>query len=244
MSNLQFINLPVEIHHCIFDDLDVHTIISSVRCVCKQLRDIVNSYDRFKFKFTSAERSYLKVLSRLVKPSDAISLDLVGGSAGHGCIEVFLQNFNISHFNRFRALTLSQVTNVEIAQLLPNVTANSVISLTVNILGLENNEIFSVIFQFIIQANLQKLDLSASTYSRRAIEIPWPNQNTLEQLTIGSCSYDAYRIILHNSHRLRKMVIENFIIDNVNLIITSFVKAVPNSAKKQCIDIDSEGTVS
>jgi hypothetical protein len=243
MSNLSLVSLPVEILHRIFDHLDVYTIIGSVRCVSTQLHAIVNSYDRFQLKFDSTRKSYLKVISRLVKPSNIISLVLSGDYTYQGYIELFLVNFNISQFTRMRSLILDKVNNIEMDQILQHVTTNSLVSLTVDIRERKNNTIFSVIFSVVVhQTNLQKLYLNNLDYT--VIEIPWPNQSKLEQLTIRDCTYHGYRIILCNLHCLRTLVIKNCTMDSTDQIVSSHSVTTSNSAKRQRTFIDSTGTVS
>ncbi|CAF1031253.1 unnamed protein product [Adineta ricciae] len=237
MSNLLLMDLPVEMLHRIFDELDVYTIISSVRGVCRQLRDTVNSYNRFKLKFSSIEESRLKFVSRHIQPSNVISLDLVGGHNDEGCIRVFLQNFNINQFNRLRSLTIEQAHNIGFADLLSNVSTDLMFSLTINA-PILRPETFSIILQLIIGTNLRKLNLNSFTYKPTIVS--WPIQNTLEQLTISGCSYDGYRLIVANSHGLRKLIIKNGLMSGVGVAISSYATVGLDSTKRQRISNDSQ----
>lgn len=241
MSNLSLDSLPVEILHRIFDQLDVYTIIGSIRCVCTQLHAIVNAYDRFKLDFISTKKSYLKVISRLIEPSNIISLVLSSGYSHQGYIELFLVNFNISQFTRLRSLTLDQVNNIEMNQILQHVTDNSLVSLAVDTREREKKTVFSIIISVVIhQTNLQNLYLNNVDYT--TIKISWPNQSKLEQLTIRDCTYQGYGIILGNLHCLKTLVIRNCIMDNTDQMVSSYSATTSNSAKKQSTSIDSIGT--
>jgi hypothetical protein len=196
MSNSPLVCLPVEILHRIFDNLDAYTIVGSIRCVCTQLHAVVHSYDRFQLNFdstanfsgifgselnsiSSMRTSYLKVISRLVQPSNVVSLMLSGGSVGQGYIDFFLTNFNINQFTRLRSLTLYKVNSIEVTQFLQQVTTNSLVSLAVNMREREDNTVFPIIFSVVIQTSLQKLRLNDLDYTTN--EVAWPIQSTLEQ---------------------------------------------------------------
>jgi hypothetical protein len=137
-------------------------------------------------------------------------------------------------------LTLSNVSNIEMNQILQHLTTHLLFSLTIDTRGLTNKVVLSSIFPVIVQTNLQKLCLSNLDY--RTIETPWPSQSTLEQLTIRDCSYHGYRTILCNSHHLRTLVIRNCSMDDVDQIASSYTVTVSNSAKRQRTSIDSSGT--
>jgi hypothetical protein len=255
MSNSPLVNLPVELLHRIFDHLDAYIIVLSVRCVCRQLHAVVNSYNRFQLNFDSTVNSYrlfssnsnsmrnsnFKIVSRLVQPSNVISLMFSGGYADQWYIDVFLANFNISQFTRLRSLTLHKVNSIEINQFFQHVTTNSLVSLAVNMHEIEDNyTAFSIIFPVMIQTNLQTLRLDNLDYENN--RIAWPIQSTLEHLTIRDCSYDQYRIILCNSLRLRTLVIMNCTVNNTDQTVSSYAVTTSNSAKRQRTSIDSAGT--
>jgi hypothetical protein len=256
MSNVSLDTLPVEILHRIFDRLDACTIIRSVRCVSKYFNAVVNSYDRFELDFTQFISSYsfygvkqlsnvirnsdLKPIFRCIQSSKVISLVFSGSQANENGIDFFLKNFNMAEFTRLRSLSLFEVSSNHVNQILQRVTTQLLVSLTINLLELPNNTIFSTIFPVIIQTNLQKLCWNNLNYTN--IEIPWPNQSTLQQLTIKNCTYQGYCIILDNSHSLRTLVIDNCVTNNANETRSLYAVAASNSAKRQRTSIDSTGT--
>ncbi len=183
-----------------------------------------------------------KAISRLIQSSNVISLTLSGDRANQECMEFFLKNFNISEFTRLRLLTLSKVNKIVMHQILQHVTTDSLVSLTVDISGLPNETIFSIIFSVVVQTNLRKLYLNNLDYTTNAIS--WPDQNTLEQLTIRDCTYQGYCTILCHSHRLRTLVIRKYIKSIADVTLNSYTVAASNSAKRQRTSIDSTGTES
>lgn len=74
MTNRSFLDLPVEVIHCIFDNLDALTIIDSVHRVCKQLNLSAKSYDRLKLKSQPMKRCNFKTISHFIKPFVVIPL--------------------------------------------------------------------------------------------------------------------------------------------------------------------------
>ncbi|UJR18647.1 hypothetical protein I4U23_005555 [Adineta vaga] len=102
-----------------------------------------------------------------------------------------------------------------------NITINSVVSLTINVVErADNNTAFSIIFPVVVQTNLQKLRLINLNYLTN--QIVWPVQSTLEHLTIRDCSYHQYRTILSNSLHLRTLVIRNRIMGKTNQTVSSY----------------------
>ncbi len=69
-------NLPVELFHRIFDNLDAQTILFSLRPVCRLFRSIVNSYDRYNLNFKTISKCNFHRLCRLIHPQHLISLTL------------------------------------------------------------------------------------------------------------------------------------------------------------------------
>lgn len=47
---LSFITLPAELIHNILDQLDILTILFTLRNVCKRLNDIIDNYHRYKVR--------------------------------------------------------------------------------------------------------------------------------------------------------------------------------------------------
>jgi hypothetical protein len=193
-------------------------------------------------EINSTGNSSFKAISRLIQSSNVISLTLSGDRANQECMEFFLKNFNISEFTRLRLLTLSKVNKIVMHQILQHVTTDSLVSLTVDISGLPNETIFSIIFSVVVQTNLRKLYLNNLDYTTNAIS--WPDQNTLEQLTIRDCTYQGYCTILCHSHRLRTLVIRKYIKSIADVTLNSYTVAASNSAKRQRTSIDSTGTES
>lgn len=231
MSNCSILDLPIEVIHRILDDLDALTIISSVRCVCKQLNLTVKSYDRLKLQFQSVKTYNFKMISDFVKPSNVISMELYMNSCYQkDFIQLILSNFNVHEFVRLRSLVLYQLNIVEMEELLKNIKSNRLLSLVVNFNGKEAVKVLSIVYPIIIQTNLRKLHMNLDCKNE---EILWPIQSTLEEVTIHDCSYQEYYTILSNSFRLKKIVMKNCITKNIDQTSLSLSASSSNSAKRQ-----------
>lgn len=233
MSNISLIDLPVELHHRIFDSLDTLTIIRSVRCVCKQLHESVKSYNRFKLNFDSRTISYATFVCNLVQPSHVISLLL---SINHhnqlNIVKLFLSNFNNCQSQRLRSLVLKESNALKIEEIFQQIGNSRLVSLEVgvNVYEPENN-IFQIIFPAVIKWKLQRLHLN--NLRQITDEISWPIQSTLKQVIIKSCTYLGYRTILSNSSHLKTFVMMNCDMDNIDRTMLSSSSTRSHSVKRQ-----------
>jgi hypothetical protein len=109
MLNASLLTLPTELHHRIFDYLDVQTVIRSVRCVCRQLHATVNAYNRLQLNLTSMIKPDLKLLRRVIRPENVISITFSDGDrATSGEIDLFFSNVDVHRFTQLRSLTFHQ----------------------------------------------------------------------------------------------------------------------------------------
>ncbi|CAF3370408.1 unnamed protein product [Rotaria socialis] len=69
----------IELVHRIFDQLDAHTILYSIRCVCKRLHSIASIYNRYELDFRFMSKSDLPVMAHIIDPKNIISLTLADG---------------------------------------------------------------------------------------------------------------------------------------------------------------------
>ena len=239
MSQVSFYDLAVEILHNIFDHLDVCTIITSVRCVSKQFYAIVNSYDRFQIDLRSEKKSFVGVISRLIRPSNVTSLILYNGNGVGDLIELFIKTFDITKCMRLRSLTFYQINESHIIQILQNINTDTLISLKIDTYQRYNKIVLSIVSSFIFQTNVQKLYLTSLDYNHN--ELSWPAENRLQHLTIRNCSYHGYHIILRNLQCLRTLKIRECTMNDTDESFSLYTVTTFNSAKRQRNSTDSTG---
>ena len=207
MSNACLIDLPVELHHRIFDYLDADTILRSIRVVCWKFYAVVNSYDRYELNFRSMEQSYILFLSRAIH-ADKIRSLIIRNDIYHSPYERFLEYSGISFFPRVHSLAVHQRETFHCISTLQSFIGCSLISLSIyirhGIHTIEVPRLFSVIAQF----NLWKLYLHDFEFQLESIS--WISQHSLQHLTIKTCSYNVYREILRHFVHLRSFAINDW----------------------------------
>ena len=87
--------LPVEILHRILDNLDVSTVLLSLRMTCRRLKAVADNYDRYRLDFNNASRSNFRLLCRLVHPKNVISLILAPNEETMDQIKLFTSYFGV-----------------------------------------------------------------------------------------------------------------------------------------------------
>src|SRR5689334_21679595 len=102
--------LPVELVHYIFGYLDAKTIVRSIRCVCKRLYTIVNTYNQFYFDFNSILKNDFLFLCNYIKNDKT-----------PGQIQHFISIFCLSQFNQLRSLTLIEIDHCYLSIILKDI---------------------------------------------------------------------------------------------------------------------------
>jgi hypothetical protein len=202
--------LPVEILHRIFDGLDVSTIVLSLRITCRRLKAIIDNYDRYALDFRSISRSNFQLLCRLVHPRKVTSLTLAPMEETLDQIELFISYFRARQFNRLRSLTLINIKENQLKDVLKRFQFTSLTSFSFT-LGLRDarrkNTTATLISSVIAKANLHYLDLDVKLH--RVEKMIWPAQCTIRYLTIGYCDgFDSILTILRCSSHLQTLIIK------------------------------------
>ena len=111
MSDVSLRALPVKLVHRIFDNLNVQTVLRSVRCVYKRLYAVANTYNRFELNCTSRSQSDIERICRVIQPDRFTSLILSkGDTKASSKINLFFSTFDIRLFTRIRSLTFRPST--------------------------------------------------------------------------------------------------------------------------------------
>jgi hypothetical protein len=238
MENSPLITLPTELTYRIFDYCDSQTILLHVRRVCKRLYAMVNSYDRFAVILNSNSAWTMKSVSQTLLPEKVISLTVDDFDVGRftWCdigTKSFFSLFNGLEFTRLRSLILKHMRDKDLQRLLQSLSCDSLISLSIHSYETKYDQTWIVVLQAIKRWNLQKLCMSYVDYMEK--HIPWPDQSSLEHLIIGNCAYSKYLLILHQLPKLRTFVIQNCIMDEKIMPLTSFTSRIHISLKSLTI---------
>ena len=223
MSNASVPSLslfPVEILHRIFDGLDASTIVLSLRCTCRRLKAVVDTYDRYAVDFRSCSKSDFQRLCRLVDPRKVVSLVLSPTDETLDQMELFISSFRARQFSRIRSLTLNGIGEIHLKNILKRFCIPSLVSFSITF-GKYDERCLStkaLLVSIISQANLRHLDLELRLYRMR--EIKWPAQCMIRYLKLGPCeNFDQIFTILGCSPYLQTLIVNfsNYLSDAIVL---------------------------
>jgi hypothetical protein len=218
MEAASLYTLPIELVYYILDKLDVKTILGSFRTVCQRFYTIANNYNRYEFDLSSMSKIDFHRLCRVIRPENIISLTISNNDMTPGQIRLFMSLFTIDQFIHLRSLTLIQIEKAELDLLMKQIDINSLNALSINIRrdNSKSNDLSMLpLLSSIAMSNLHKLDLSM--WSHDINNFVWPQQYTLQHLTIGHyVTYQQVRIILSQLTYLRTLVVRNGIVNNTD----------------------------
>ena len=221
-------DLPAELMYRIFDYCDIHTILLSLRCVCRKLNAISSGYDRFELIYDLSSKFEFRVIPRLIDAQNITSLTIFSDHSSRHALLAFESLFEIRRFNRLRSLTLDGVNHAKLNDLLQKIPNGALMSLSIR--GSEWDT-SAFLPNIATQFQLQKLILRDADFTGKVF--PWPLNRNLTQLTIGSCTLSQYVVILHYLPCLQIFTMKNYSIDNAcNETIASLSGPVCSSSLK------------
>mgnify|MGYP001026641357 FL=1 len=205
MTNRNLLCLPVEIVHHILDRCDTYTVFHSIRYVCKHFYDLVNNYQTRQLVFLPQLPYKLKLIFSLSPIELLTSLEISNGEKGR-LIEQCISHIGNRRLVRLRHLSLYQVTEKELNYFLDNLLPSTLVSLTIEwrFYQCSLNPIISIINQ----VNLKKLCLL--NFNDVINNRIWSKHNTIEHLTVGSCSFRDIEIILNSMPQLKQLIIGQY----------------------------------
>ena len=224
MSAASLYTLPIELIYHILDHLDIQTILCSFRNVCKRFYTIVNSYNRYELDLSLISKIDFHRIGRIMPTENIVSIILLDNEMTPGQICLFMSLFNIAQFVHLRSLTLIQIEQSELNVLMKQVNINSLSALSINIRkSTSKSKDVSIIplLSNIAMANLRKLDLSM--WNHEINDIIWPQQCTIQYLTIGHyITYNQVCTILCQLSHLRILVLRNCIMNDTDGTMMTF----------------------
>jgi len=226
MSTLYLDTLPVEILYRIFDNLDIQTILLSIRYVCKHFYLTTNSYNRYNFNFKSISKPNFQFICQLIPFENVISLILSDEDKTRGQIQLFLSLFQIEQFIRLQSLTLLQIDDIHLNIFLNYIITSSLKSLSISIQTFhvrKDTILPSLLSSAIAHHTLQNLYLNIGL--RDWNDIQWPINHTLRYLRIvNSITFKYFCRILQNSPSLQTLVLKEINTDDSedNISLTTF----------------------
>lgn len=217
------LDLPRELHHCIFNYLDIETILCSIRLVCKELYEASTTYDKLRLNVSSISTSKLRSLARIVQPNHIISLVLINKDPTEFSekLNLFFSSYRLNQFTRLQSMTLVELNSLLLDRCLQHINRCRLTSLSITFrqqTSTETVQMTQLISSMIEQSSLQYLNLNIENAQIIIDDLFRPIHNTLRHLIINMCTYQHYQYILGNCTRLRKLVVGNCVIPDSGTI--------------------------
>ena len=206
--------LPTELFYQIFDYLDIQTLVCSLRYVCRRLFSLTNSYDRYNFNFQSISKTKFSFICRLIPFEQVATLLLSNRDETNGEIEHFFSLFHLEQFPRLRSLTLQQIDDNQLNQILNSIQHSTIKSLSIDskIISIKRTIYAQLLSEIIRHRTLENLDLHMWSNDINAVQ--WSMNSTLINLRIRtSLSMNQFYSILQQSPSLKTILFKDFDID-------------------------------
>jgi hypothetical protein len=227
MSTSTLDTLPVEILYRLFDNLDIETIVLSLRYVCKHLYLTTSSYNRYRLNFKSISKPNFLFICQLIPFENVISLTLSNDDKTREQIQLFLSLFNIEQLTRLQSLTLTQIDDYYLNIFLNYILSTSLKSLSITMESprMETYIASSSALLTAAIAHPTLVNLYLNIGLKDWNEIQWPNHCTLQYLRlVNSITLKYLCLILTHSPCLKTLVLKEIKTDDYKFdsSITSF----------------------
>ncbi|CAF1405734.1 unnamed protein product [Rotaria sp. Silwood1] len=202
--------LPVELFHCILDNLNTETIIFSVRYVCRLFRSFVNSYDRYIFNLTLVSKSNFYLLCRLINPVNVISLTLSNEERTSNQIDLFILLVRLRQFTRLISINLIDINEYQLNFILKRINLNFLTSFSFTIKKYDDRRIKTtnnLLTSIITQINFRKIEFNLT--NDRLWKISWPYNCSIQYLIVNEdINMENIFKILQSSPYLNKIILK------------------------------------
>lgn len=220
-SSVKLDQLPIELLHKIFDELDISHIYPSLYCASKFLRHVVSLYNRFHFNMKLMSYRSLEYISSNILAEQITSLTLVNDLDTPLLLDLFLQKFSLDAFIQLRTITLFDIDDQETINriLLPIAEVDTCKALS-RIQITNQNESYDEVFLETIKSILSKNSLrtlySDLSYGRGTSNpLTWPDHCAMRHLIFhDSCSISFLRTIFRHTPNLETLLITDLDFDD------------------------------
>ena len=205
-------DLPTELICHLFGFLNAGDILLSVRLVSRRFYVLAESYDRLRIELThltSNNNAYR--LCRLLEPSSVVSLDWNLFAFGRTKdTEGFVRSARLDQFHQLRSVTLCNMNEesvqIVISTLILLATLSSVTIGTDYFTIWRDEKTISLLSSLIALESLRQLTLDI--YHQEIGNLIWPEQSSVEELTLRCCTYRQFCKIFDRSPNLHHLRLE------------------------------------
>ncbi|CAF3550412.1 unnamed protein product [Rotaria socialis] len=217
--------LPVELIYHILNFLDTHTILLSLRYVCKHFYVISNVFNQCKLNLNSCRKSDFYRFCRIINPLNVISLILSDDDKTPGQIGLFLSRFNLKQFNHLRSLILLEIDDSNLNVILHDLPYLFLTSLTIKSRAslTWTQQTLAYLSKILEQSSLKELTLSIWCFE--IYDFVWPNQCQIEYLHISNrITFEQYCILLEQCLFLRTLIIKDVLWNDTDISVSIFYR--------------------
>ena len=204
-------DLPTELIYHLFRFLNAEDILLSFRLVSRRFYLLAESHDRLRIELTHlTSSSNAGRLCRLLQPSSVISLDWNEFAFDRNKVtECFVRSARLDQFHQLRSMTLRNMNEQSVRMLISPLIGVSMLSSVIigtNYFTIWRDEkTISVLSSLIALDSLRQLTLDI--YHQAIDKLIWPDQSSLEELTLRSCTYRQFCEIFDRSPSLHTFVV-------------------------------------
>ena len=199
-------NLPVEILHRIFDNLDVETLFFSIRPICRYFRSIVHNYDRLKFDLKLVSKCHFDVLCRLVSPANIRSLTLYNTEQ----ISLFLSRIRLRQLTRLHSISLDGIEEAQLNYMFKRINLHYLRSFSLHLTKHDDRRrktTMNSLSTIVQQSNLRRIEVQMQNH--RLFEIEWPSNCSIECLILnGDIDFENLVKIFSCSPQLHRLIVK------------------------------------
>ena len=212
MTEASLATLPSELWYRIFNHLDADSIMFSVRLVCQRLYQITDGYPDYEIDVDSKSTFHLERIVRRIPPENITSLILRDKSHDSARMRLFFSLIDINRLTHLRSVTLFAIKKTQEYGPIIQLPVSNLVSLRIHSDIWHGRDATSAfISSAMARTTLKRLHLIQSDYT--ITNISWSSPCNIKRLTIKSCSWTEYNIILQRLPHLQTFVTAQFLMN-------------------------------
>ncbi|CAF3783919.1 unnamed protein product [Adineta steineri] len=212
-------DFPNEIIYRILDNVeDIYSIISFT-CTCQRFFKCRNTYNNYKINFESISKKSFDFICNFMNPFNIIKLKLSDDdNKTPGQIKYFIKNFPVNQLNYLKSLELIQINENDLEDILKYFVNSSLNFLHIEYrqyFGMLNQSTINLLYDILSLKSLKKVYLDMRSY--RTDSIQWPNQSSIEYLTLIHLNLNQFIEIIQKPNKFKSIILRNFLMKDSNM---------------------------
>jgi hypothetical protein len=195
--------LPVELIYKIFDYLSINDILLAFSNINFYLKNAISSYNRYHANFHSCSKRYFHQICSRIQPKQIISLTLSNDNHTPDQFQLFISLFNIEQFKRLRSITLINIENNLLLNIIDSLNFQQLRVLRILPGGYPQKKLPDNTLRKLCPHQLKRLDV----YNASCINMQLIYQ--LQYLTVHDCEINEFQQILSSMPMLQFLKVIN-----------------------------------